>query len=98
MTNVAEISDLVPTGKSMAVSEELHRLAQLVEDACPCKTQISFSFAQDLRIAVDVRTFEEVHIVEATLPRLAGGAFHDITRSATPHHAFLKRVCATVNR
>lgn len=98
MAQLAEITEMMPVGRTIAVCEELHRLAQMVEDACPCKTQVSFSYTRDLHLAVDVRTFEEVHMVEAILPRLAGGAFCDITRSATPHHAFLKRVCATVRR
>lgn len=98
MSNMANVSELVFTTKGLPVTDELLRLAHMVEDACPCKTQVSFTFDHALRIAVDVRTLEEVHIVESTLPQLAGGVFQNIMRSATPHHAFLKRITATVNR
>jgi hypothetical protein len=98
MASLANVSEIVFTTKGLPVTDELLRLAHMVEEACPCKTQVSFSFDHGLRIAVDVRTFEEVHIVETTLPQLAGGVFQNITRSATPHHAFLKRVSAAVNR
>lgn len=98
MASLANVSEIVFATKGLPVTEELQHLAHLVEDACPCKTHITFSFEHGLRIAVDVRTFEEVHLVETTLPQLAGGVFQNLTRSATPHHAFLKRVSATVNR
>jgi len=98
MASLAHVSELALPQRTLAVTEELRSLAHLVEEACTCKTRISFSFAQALQIAVDVRTLEEVHMVEATLPRLAGGVFRDISRAAIPNHAFLKRVTATVNR
>lgn len=98
MAHSANVSELVRAPRGLAVTEELHSLAHLVEEACPCPTRISFSFDHALHIAVDVRTFEEVHIVEATLPGLAGGIFHDVNRTAIPNHAFLKRVTAIVNR
>jgi hypothetical protein len=98
MASSANVSELVLAPKDLAVTHELLGLAHLVEDACPCKTKISFSFDHALHIAVDVRTLEEAHMVEAMLPRLAGGVFQHVNRSAIPNHAFLKRVTATVNR
>jgi hypothetical protein len=98
MSNLTNVSEIVFTTKGLPVTDELLRLAHMVEAACACKTQVSFSFDHALRIAVDVRTFEDVHIVESILPQLAGGVFQNIMRSATPHHAFLKRVTATVDR
>lgn len=98
MASSTNVSELVLAPKGLAVSEELRCLAHLVEDACPCKTHVSFSFDQALHIAVDVRTLEEVNIVESMLPRLAGGVFQHVSRTSIPNHAFLKRVTATVNR
>jgi hypothetical protein len=73
MSNMANVSEIVFTTKGLPVTDELLHLAHMVEDACACKTQVSFSFDHALRIAVDVRTLEEVHIVESILPQLAGG-------------------------
>jgi len=94
-SNVAELA-LAP--RTSPISDELRALIHLVEDACPCPMQVSFSFGHELKISIDVRTLEEVHMVETTLPRLAGGLFDNISRSAIPHHAFLKRVSATVHK
>lgn len=98
MVSSANVSELVLAPKELAVTEELRDLAHLVEDACPCKTKVSFSFDEALHIAIDVRTIEEVNIVETTLPMLAGGVFQHVMRTSIPNHAFLKRVTATVYR
>ncbi len=98
MANLANVSPIVRGPKSTPVSDELQALIHMVEDACPCPMQVSFTFTHELRIAIDVRTLEEVHMVETALPGLGGGIFDHITRAAIPHHAFLKRVSATVNR
>ncbi len=98
MASLANVSPIARGPRNTPVTDELQALIHMVEDACPCPMQVSFSFSHELRIAIDVRTFEEVHMVEAALPGLGGGIFDHITRAAAPHHAFLKRVSATVHR
>ncbi|MYL98308.1 hypothetical protein GR702_11085 [Novosphingobium sp. FGD1] len=80
------------------ISDELAYLRKAVEDACPPSATVSFTFDGRLRIAVDVHTFEEASQVEAVLPSIAGGVFHDVVRGNTPGMSFRRRVSALVER
>ena len=87
-----------PSRRSMVVSDELNRLMEMLRSACPDEARISFEFDDALRVHIDVRELEDVMAVEALLPTLGQGMFHDVERGLTPHHAFLHRATALVDR
>ncbi|ARS27671.1 hypothetical protein [Sphingomonas sp. KC8] len=80
------------------VSDELRRIAAMLIDACPPETDVSFHFEDALYVHIDVRNLEHVTIVEAILPKLGAGIFHDIQRGSAPHRPFFHRVSARVDR
>lgn len=100
ITNVAQFRQaaLDRTAGSLPVSAELEALQQVVEAACPPSSIVSFVFDGNLRVAVDVHTFEEASQVADALPSLAGGVFHDVSRGNTPGMSFRRRVSALVDR
>jgi hypothetical protein len=57
---------------------------------------ITFEYNGKLHLHVDVRRLEELAIVEATLPSLCGGIFHDLQRGMAARHSFFHRVSALV--
>jgi len=84
--------------RSTAVSDELGRLATLLRGVCPRGADIEFQFDTKLRVHIDVRELEHVVALELILPTLGAGVFHDIQRGQTPHHSFMHRVTALVDR
>jgi hypothetical protein len=95
ITTIAEFRQSMP---ACPISDELGSLHKAVEDACPPASIVSFVFDGRLRIAVDVHTFEEASEVEALLPAIGGGVFHDVARGNTPGMSFRRRVSALVDR
>ncbi|MFC0205402.1 hypothetical protein [Novosphingobium soli] len=95
ITAVAEFRQGLP---AYTVSDELAVLQKSVENACPPSSIVSFVFDGKLRVAVDVHTFEEASQVEAVLPSIGGGVFHDVARGNTPGMSFRRRVSALVDR
>ena len=83
---------------STAVTDELGRLLSMLRDACPKNAIISFAFNGTLHVHIDVRTQQDGTLVEAMLPSLGLGLFHDVVRGSTPHHPFYHRVSARVAR
>ncbi|PTD26352.1 hypothetical protein CV103_04550 [Sphingomonas fennica] len=67
-------------------------------DACPPEAIVSFHYESALHVHIDVRNLEHVTIVEALLPTLGAGIFHDIQRGNSPQHPFFHRVSARVDR
>ncbi|HUD29476.1 MAG TPA: hypothetical protein VMQ93_11440 [Novosphingobium sp.] len=98
MNAITTIADFRQSMPAHPVSDELGSLYDLVESACPPASIVSFVFDGRLRIAVDVHTFEEASQVEALLPSLGGGVFHDVVRGNTPGMSFRRRVSALVDR
>lgn len=84
--------------KNTIVSDELEKILALLRSACPPGANISFDFDGRLHAHIDVRKREEVLAIEALLPTLGNGLFHDISLSGTPHHPFFHRVSMLVDR
>lgn len=84
--------------QSTAVSDELGRIRDLLQREFSEARQVSFSFDGRLQVHIDVRKVEDIAVVEAKLPSLAGGLFSNVRHGSTPGHAFLHRVSAVVAR
>lgn len=95
---VDTITTLRPADPATPLNDELSALRRTVIDICPPDATVGFSFTDRLRLTVDVRTYEEMAGVESLLAGIAGGAFRDITRGATPNQAFRRRLTALVDR
>lgn len=80
------------------ISDELRRIMTMIQEVCPPEAVISFHFDEKLYVHIDVRNMEYVTGIEAILPKLGAGLFHDIRRGPTPHRPFLHRVSALVER
>jgi len=98
MNAITTIADFRQSTLACPISDELGGLLKAVDDACPPSSIVSFLFDGKLRIAVDVHTFEEASLVEAILPSIGGGVFHDVSRGNTPGMSFRRRVSALVDR
>ena len=83
---------------STAVSDELGRILELLTSEFPQAVEIGFSFSGKLQVHIDVRSLEEITILDAKLPTMAGGLFSEVRYGGTPGHAFLHRVSAKVAR
>lgn len=70
----------------------------MLKAACPEQATISFDFDGRLHVHIDVHHLEDLLKVEAMLPVLGAGIFHDLTRGDTPHHPFSHRLSAIVDR
>lgn len=95
ISTVAEFRHAMP---ATPISVELESLRKTVEDASPPASIVSFYFDGRLHVAVDVHTYEEASEVEALLPSIGGGVFHDPSRGNTPGMSFRRRVSALVDR
>lgn len=84
--------------RSAPISDELNKILNIMREATPKNSIISFDFDGKLHVHVDVRDLEEVMMIEAILPKLGIGLFQDIKRGMTPHQAFRHRVSALVDR
>lgn len=80
------------------ISAALERLIVPLRAEFPHAYAISLEYHHDLRLHVDLRTLEEAHVVEARLPALCGGIFHEMFIGSSPHHAFFHRVSAKVDQ
>ncbi|WFL76169.1 hypothetical protein P7228_09160 [Altererythrobacter arenosus] len=92
------IEEIATRSHAKPVTEELSKLKEALKSEFPKAVWIEFEFRQQLRIHIDVRTIEEVTLIEARLPALCGGAFSGVFSGRTPNHAFLHRVTASVDR
>lgn len=88
----------LPEQRSTVITDELNKILDMLEGACPKGAVISFDFDGRLHVHVDVHNFEDVLKVEGVLPILGGGMFHDMSRGSTPHHPFSHRLSAIVDR
>lgn len=84
--------------RSSFVTDELTKLTNALREVCPIDAVISFHFDGKLHLHIDVRNLESVMGIEAVLPTLGAGSFHDIQRGPTPHQPFFHRVSAIVDR
>lgn len=81
------------------VSDELSRVRDLLRDAFPDVRNISFEWDGKLVVHIDLRTREQVALVEERLPYLSGGRlFSELRRGDTPKRRFDHRISATVAR
>src|SRR3954449_1567835 len=93
--NVEEIFGLTD---STPVSDELQRLPAVLEPLCPEDSVITFDFHGKLRLHIDIRSFEEMTLVERLLPTMCGGIFRDVHRGMSTKHSFFHRLTAVVGR
>jgi len=84
--------------RSTIVSDELCRIMAILQESCPPDAIISFHFDGKLHVHIDIRNMEYITGVEAVLPKLGAGLFHDIRRGPTPHRPFHHRISALVER
>jgi hypothetical protein len=83
---------------AIAISEELDKLTGAIRQLCPPDAIVRFEYDGTLRVHIYVRQFEETVRIEATLPSLAGGIFHEVRRGLPGNHSFSHRVSAVVMR
>ncbi|WP_246604938.1 hypothetical protein [Aquisediminimonas sediminicola] len=84
--------------RSSFVTDELSKITSTLREVCPVDAAISLHFDGKLHLHIDVRNMESVMGIEAMLPTLGAGLFHDIQRGPTPHQPFFHRVSAIVDR
>jgi hypothetical protein len=85
--------------QSTTISDELRRILDLLQGAFPNATKISFEYDGRLHAHIDLRSMEEITVVEERLPFLGGGRlFSEPRRGKTPNHTFHHRVSAIVAR
>jgi hypothetical protein len=94
----ADIDRICVPPPSTFVSDELGRLMSALHDSCGPEAVISFNYDGTLRVHIDVRDVADVARLEATLPSLCGGVFHDTQRGLAAHHSFFHRISAMVAR
>lgn len=81
------------------VSDELDRLLSLLRDSFPDVRNISFEFDGRLHVHIDLRSKEQLALVEERLPYLGGGRlFSEPRRGDTPKRPFDHRISALVAR
>lgn len=81
------------------VSGELGKLMDIIKASCPEATSVRFDFDGKLRVHIDVRSRDEIAVIESVLPTLGGGGlFYGLTLGATPHRPFHHRITAFVDR
>ena len=88
----------LPSQHVTSVTDELNRILSMLKGISPDGAVVSFDFDGRLHVHVDVHSVEDIHRIEAILPTLGGGIFHDLTRGETPHRPFYHRLTATVDR
>ena len=93
-----KVATIKSSGGQQPISRELTKLIEQLHAEFPGAVEISFTFRRNLRLHIDVKKLEEAHYVEARLPALCGGVFHEVFFGSSPHHAFFHRVSAEVNR
>jgi len=94
-----KVESFPETVRSTPVSSELGRISDILHEAFPEASKISFEYDGKLQVHIDLRTREQLTITEERLPYLAGGRlFSDVRRGKTPNHAFLQRISALVAR
>lgn len=81
---------------SIAISDELIRIGDMIRAVSPPETCVGFSFDGRLQVHVDVRKREHVLHLEMVLPTLAGGMFDGLSVGSVPGRPFHHRVTATV--
>ena len=84
--------------RTQAVSDELRRIKESLVAACPPEAIVTFQFDDALSVHIDVRSLEHVTVVEALLPAMGAGMFHDLQRARAPNRPFFHRVSALVDR
>ncbi|QIK97114.1 hypothetical protein G7076_02295 [Sphingomonas sp. HDW15A] len=80
------------------VSDELARLTVVLREFCPPEAIVTFEYDGRLKLHIDVREVQDVARLEAVLPSLCGGIFHDTQRGLSAHHSFFHRISAAVAR
>lgn len=100
MTNPGKesVERLPAVERSTIITDELNRLLGMLRSVCPPEAIISFDFDGRLHVHIDVRSQSDGALIEARLPALGLGLFHDIAHGSTPHHPFFHRVSALVAR
>jgi hypothetical protein len=92
------VEQIFASSDSTPVTDELRRLMAILSTVCPKDSVITFTFDGNLHLHLDVRNFEEMTTVEALLPTVCGGIFHDVQRGMTEKHSFFHRLTAVVAR
>src|SRR4051794_22365262 len=82
--------------RSTTVSDELGRIMQIMREAFPAETTVTFEFDGALRVHIDVRALEDVTHIETVLPSMCGGIFSDPQRRLSAKHSFFHRLSANV--
>jgi transcriptional regulator of NAD metabolism len=95
---LAGVERLPSATQSTAVSDELNRILTMLREICPKNAVISFDFDGQLHVHIDLRSREDVTVIERLLPSLGLGLFHRISLGETPHHPFFHRISALVAR
>ena len=93
----ADIQPIRGPERTMAVSEELGRLTDILREICPPDGVISFEYNGSLHLHIDVRRVEDVTKIEAMLPSLCGGIFQGAQRGLSAHHSFFHRISSMVS-
>lgn len=88
----------LPNHHVTSVTDELNKILSMLKDISPDEATISFDFDGRLHVHIDVHNVEDLLRIEALLPTLGAGIFHDLTRGETPHRPFFHRLSAIVDR
>ncbi|WP_230291841.1 hypothetical protein [Croceicoccus sp. Ery5] len=100
-TSVQTSGQVEPFPKAAAdrgLSEQLGQLRHMLQSEFPDAEGVTLSFDGHLRAHIDIRKGEEILCVESKLAGMAGGIFSQIQRGPAPHHPFLHRISALVDR
>ena len=95
-SHCGNVEQIYCSTESTPVSDELQKLTAMLAPLCPRESGIKFDFDGRLRVHIDVRRFEEMTTLEALLPTVCGGIFHEVQRGMAGKHSFFHRVSAVV--
>lgn len=93
-----QVEPFPKTAADRGLSEQLGQLRQMLLAEFPAAEGVNLTFDGQLRAHIDIRKGEEILCVETKLAGMAGGIFSQIQRGPAPHHPFLHRISALVDR
>ncbi|MDB5685272.1 MAG: hypothetical protein JWM38_1811 [Sphingomonas bacterium] len=91
-----EVAKLPPPRGRQKIAPALQRLSDDLRRHCPADAIVSFRFDGRLHVDIDVRTLEQVALVEHMLPTGLNGTLENIRRGKSPL-SFFHRITAEID-
>lgn len=95
-SNAEDVARLPPRKELPEVTQALQRMSDELRSVCPANVVIAFRFDTKLHVDIDVRTLEDVALVEHLLPGALGGSLSNVRRGKSAL-SFFHRITAEVD-